>query len=516
MSTSESIYRRNNDKILHANEAFDGLFGVSDNSIKDPQVTELARELITNEQQTAIDEMNDQYDIDIATAEVTAPEARERAEALDKQIAMHEKLAIIQREELGRVAEFYSEASGQSFEEHDRKIRELSARRDELLEQKELPYEGNEELYEAWVIPKRSIIDPDSIPDFRIPDLRDYFNPDKSLAHDVAYIDEFPDTAKFETISSIKDRLHEWKGRMNDAGHEAVYVMVTNPNVAHTCDMIGDELYSHKERDPARRKANAGSLMSNFVHGYGSTIPRGLTEAEIQLGLAPGSLKIDVGRRWQLRNGRKFGTGERIFRIVVPGTDFQERLNQSEHPDFIEAWDCDYDQETAVSPAAGELGAVATCEIGLEMPRSSQEEDVQAAGANEKSSTIEPDAANQEGHEKRPWFDSFRDSVRTEIDRLIENGLDVNIDDIPTKILHGFNSKTLGTKECFARGVKNGILTSTPKPGSAIDIEQLVALSIQNAQSGIFSQRARRSVARQIIQEEIAAVRERLRTEKGM
>ncbi len=485
------FYDKHNQSIAHANMAFENT--IANGKITDPAVVELALGLITDEQNTAIAEMNKQFEVDYADAERMPEASVKRLGEIAKIIAEYEQADEDRRRQLGILAEFYAQAHHVSLTDHENAIEALRAEQQGLEASREISKEENEHLFMPWNVPVHTTIDSDTIPQFTFPELRDWQN--ERPLDEFDFIDEFPDPREL-TPGEMVSRLHEWRGRLNDAGRLTVYVMATNtPGMTWTAQKLGDELYPHDERDAARRKENAKSLITNYHLKTGSTIPQGLRELERELGLEEGAATIQIGRRWQIKNGNRFGKGERISRLII--TDHSDQL--PEVPEgYEEVWGT-LEVPQGVSDLHDDIMAAAVALNDLESVPSFPENELLEVKV-------------ERSDERQKWQVSFRAAVEEQIDQLAERGLVIESPEgIATGVLRSFGSASLGTETCFTRGVGRGILDRVPNRGEAISVVQVVALSMQNAHDRLFAQRARRGEAIRIIEQTLT---ERLKAAK--
>lgn len=511
MSKNE-LYAKYNYSISHANKALLGTIG--DGKVTDADLRAVVLDLAKKEQDEALSSLGAQYDADYEAARQLPDQAVIRLGEIAQMIAEYESSDEDRKRQLGVIAYYYAQAKNIPVENHAEAIEGLRREQADLRTRLEIDYDEHDYLLMPWVLP----VDEDYINGLTnkksFPEVLDW----SLLGDQSEYEDVYPDPRPVEEDGGLAAKLHEWRGRLRDAGRLTVYTMATTEyGRTWTYQMIGDAIYDHSERDGDRREANARSLINNYVHGNGSTIPEGLRELERELSLGEGSVAIQIGRRWLLKDGKRHGMGQRIARLLIPGHELPEPDHSG---DYEYKW-CDDTTEGAVLSESQNMLAGAAIELvqGPSLKESALHPLVTSAAAESQDTVkntatdgrvIEPDAtissASAEEVKQGSWQESFRVSAEQEVDRLIQRGLfngDANM--IPVNAVRGLGSKVLGTKTGDYRSKRAGIINGDE---AAYTLDQVVAMSMLNGHGAALGNKYRRSEALRIIAGIIASRRE--------
>lgn len=510
------FYNSENNKISHANEALVNTIG--NGSVTDSELRGMVLGLAKREQDAAIDAMNAQYDTDYAEAHKISDQAAQRIGEITKMIAEYKKADKDKKHQLGKIAYYYAQAKEIPVGSYEGTIESLKQEQARLEADLEVDYSEHDYLLSPWTLPITEKYLDGTNEKIQFPELLDWSSITESGATEAEYDEEWPDPRPVEEDGSMASRLHEWGGRLVDAGKLALYSMATAEyGKTWTYQMIGDAIYDHSKRDGDRRAANAKSLINNYIHGNGSTIPEGLRELEQELELEEGSVVMQIGRRWLLKNGKRHGMGQRIARLLIPGNELPETGSRE---DYEEEW-CDRVDESVVLGEVQAVLASAAMKVAEEdipeIPTLPAMDTLLEDGASDvdKSGVQNGSTSDLNGHvsppsdenEKRTsWQESFKVSAEREIDKLIKNGLfKGDTDMMPVGAVRGLGSSILGTETGDYRSKRAGIIKGNE---DSYSLTQVVAMSMLNGNSEILSNKHRRNKAMKIIAEIIDSRRQ--------
>lgn len=331
MSSSE-FYREQNERIIHANDAYTALV------LRGRVTGELllaAQELIEAEQYDAISRLQEQYEIDRENSERIPHEVSERlaqiAILLEDLTAKHDE----QQAGLRAIGEYYpKEISGLSLTDYASQISTLSDEKTRLMAAPlELPYEGNEHLYAAWTIPVRSMPDHDVA--FEYPQYLDWDTKDASRSE---FIDVFPDdmtASGNEDVGVIERARRNCTNRKLDASEQLAIIVALEGELGKvwTLDELASKLYQDDLDTVDHRKSKVGALLSNM---------RLLKTWTIQDTLAADNPDwyLQLGKRYDVdEHGELYGRGTTVCRLI----NLTEEANRQDHnyadPSFV--WDGD-------------------------------------------------------------------------------------------------------------------------------------------------------------------------------
>ena len=499
------FYAFYNSGIEHANDAL--LNTVGNGSVTDPELQKIVFDLAKKEQTEAINTMSEQYDIDYAEAHKLSGQATQRIGEIAKMIAEYEAADEDKKRQLGIIAYYYAQAKEIPVGSYEDAIESLKQEQAALEADLQVDYDKHDYLLSPWVLPIGSDYLKGAKDKIQFPELLDWSSITESGASEAEYDEEWPDPRPVEEDGSIASRLREWGGRLVDAGKLALYSMATAEyGKTWTYQMIGDAIYDHNKRDSDRRASNAKSLINSYIHGNGSTIPEGLRELEQELELEEGSVAMQIGRRWLLKNGKRHGVGQRIARLLIPGNELPETVGSG---DYEDEWCGRVGESVILDEAQAALANVAV-KLTEETVSGSTTPHTESAlfenGASDEDENSETndfdDPANSssgENERRVSWQESFRDSAEREIDKLIQNGLfKGDADTMPVGAVRGLGSNILGTETGDYRSRRAGIIKGNEDKYS---LAQVVAMSMLNGNGEILSNKHRRSRALKIIAE---------------
>lgn len=474
---NETFYTEQNDRIVHANTAFQET--IASGAINDAEVLDVALRLITAEQDTAISELNQRYDADIKAAETLPEVALNRIGEIANLLAGYENADIEKQRQLALLAMYYAEARGISLTDHGSAIEALQQERSILESQKEVDLEANPHLQIPWQIPKRTASVDER--DFRI-DFPTYL--DWSLGdtedNNSETIDVFPDDQALQHHAGQQARERYKGDHLNGASELVGAFLAMEPGLPWTSGDIGEQLYNDGNYNTTKA-TRASALLSNLRHGKTTVIADTLRD------LSRGELVVQFGRRYTVRGGKYIGRGTRLVRSVDPS-----KIHElTEYPSDI--WEKLPTDAELLAPEVGSSTPEQTPPSVGEVPSFA-------------TATVEEPSSDHEV-EGPEWHDKFRNAVSIEIGKLIDAGLDITQEEILYTVLRGLGSRTLGTKENFERGIQRSVIKAAPGKGDSLPLEAVIALAMLNGQRDIFNNKKRAAEAMQIIAEEVAEQR---------
>ncbi len=515
--SKKDFYTEQNDRIAYANDALRNTVG--NGLITDAEVHKLALKATVDMQDDAIITMNYQYGHDTEDAQRVPAATQQRIGEIAQIIAKYEAADEEQRRQLAIVGTYFKQACDIKLSDHSVEVQDLTAEQASLLSRREVQPEGNEHLFAAWNLPISERYIAGSNNPYGFPELLDWSKigaQQEPIVEADHYIDEYPDLRPLTTPelgAHVRERYHS----QTDAGRMSVYLLFTDVGRTWTSQEIGQEVYTDEEKYAGHNAHKASSLMSTYVTGKKTTIHAGLRDIEKEQGLDEGGAWIEFGCRWRVdAGGKRFGKGNRICRARIRGRELA--VNAPEVADYHDEWSlastpelngyqrvtCANIGDVAVQDfvdsqvPVGNVGAPEVIQIG-DAKGLIQQDEAAAGRVDKPGFAIRP--------ERDDWRASFKIAVASEIEGLAGKGLDLLDDSIPTGALLSLGSNTLGTKTCYERAEGYGIISSQPKKGSALPLEAVIAMSLQNRHTKIFSNPHRREAIMYIIRQEICGWR---------
>lgn len=181
------------------------------------------------------------------------------------------------------------------------------------------------------------------------------------------------------------------------------------------------------------------------------------------------NLRLQVGRRYMLNNGSRFGRGLRVYRVI----DASETI--------LPASDLDY-------------------EIEWEVIRAIRREDEAYYSQDEYTENSELDGDSRE-QDPIDWKEKIEMCAREAIDLLIESGVDPSAYEAVTQIdFRKTGRGAVGTDTNYKRAQQSGIVRNwSAAKSEGVRLCDAVAMMLLNAHRDIFRNKARRNEAMEII-----------------